>query len=293
MSYTRRLVRGTMSSSSGVGRGALVSSAVSRRRIRPCARREVRQVAADVVEHRLVVLGEVVDHAAGERDAGPAEVLLRNLLARGLFDDRRTRGEDRALTAHDGEVADRCDQGAVPGRRAEQPGHGRNLAGALRLGEQVGRGAAVMLSAGPESGALEEHHQRHLVAQRQLGQPVALGVAAGPDAARERGEVLGTDHHRRAVDHPGAGDDSVGRDVAADERAELAERALVEQVLEPRAGVELALAAMFGQPLRRRPSTASADAEGRGRRASPRQPCSFVMRNSRRRKAIVAPACSR
>ena len=48
---------------------------------------------------------------------------------------------------------------------------------------------------------------------------------------------------------PGAGDDSVGRDVTADQRAELPERALVEQVLEPRAGVELALAVMFGEPL--------------------------------------------
>ena len=71
-----------------------------------------------------------------------------------------------------------------------------NLAGALRLGEQVGGGAAVMLTAGPESGAFEEHHQRHLVAQRKLGESIALGVAARPDTARERGEVLGAHHHR-------------------------------------------------------------------------------------------------
>ena len=75
-------------------------------------------------------------------------------------------------------------------------GDGRDLARALRLGEQVGGGAAVMLSAGPESGALEQHHQRNLVAQRQFGEPVALGVAAGADAAGQRGEVLGADHHR-------------------------------------------------------------------------------------------------
>ena len=48
----------------------------------------------------------------------------------------------------------------------------------------------------------------------------------------------------------GAGDDPVGRDVAADERAELAERALVEKVLEARAGVELALAVVLGEPFR-------------------------------------------
>ena len=128
--------------------------------------------------------------------AGSAEVLLRNLFARRLFDDRRAGGEDRALAAHDGEVAHRRDQRAVPGRRAEQPRHGRNLAGALRLGEQIGGGAAVMLSAGPETGALEQHHQRNPVAQRQLGEPVALRVAAGADAARQRGEVLRADHHR-------------------------------------------------------------------------------------------------
>ena len=167
-----------------------------RRRVRPRARREVRQVAPDVVEDRFVVFGEVVDHPAGQRDAGPAEVLLRNLFARRLFHDRRTCREDRALAAHDGEVAHRRNQRAVPGRRAEQAGHGRDLAGALRLGEQIGGGAAVMLSAGPEAGTLEKHHQRDLVAQRQLGEAIALGVAAGADAAREGGEVLGADHHR-------------------------------------------------------------------------------------------------
>ncbi len=84
----------------------------------------------------------------------------------------------------------------MPGRRTEQAGHGRNLAGALRLGEQIGGGAAVMLSAGPETGTLQKHHQRDLVAQRQLGEAIALGVAAGADAAREGCEVLGADHHR-------------------------------------------------------------------------------------------------
>ena len=48
---------------------------------------------------------------------------------------------------------------------------------------------------------------------------------------------------------PEPGHDSVGRDVAADKRAELAERALVEKVLQPRTGVELALAVVLGEPL--------------------------------------------
>src|SRR5262245_10136738 len=106
-----------------------------------------------------------------------------------------------------------------------------------------------MLTAGPETGTLEEHHERDPVAQREFGQPVAFGVSAGPDAARQGGEVLGADHHGRAVDEAGAGDDSVGGDVAPDERAELTERALVEKVLEARAGIELALAMVLGQPL--------------------------------------------
>ena len=49
---------------------------------------------------------------------------------------------------------------------------------------------------------------------------------------------------------PGAGDDPVGRNVAADQGAELAESALVKEVLETRAGVELALAVVLGEPLR-------------------------------------------
>ena len=84
----------------------------------------------------------------------------------------------------------------MPGRGAEQPRDGRNLAGALRLREQVGGGAAVMLTAGPKTGTLQEHHERNLVAQRQLGEPVALGVAARTDAAGQGREVLGADHHR-------------------------------------------------------------------------------------------------
>ena len=107
-----------------------------------------------------------------------------------------------------------------------------------------------MLTAGPESGTFEQHHQRDLVAQRQLGEPVSLGVAAWADAARQRGEVFRADHHRRTIDKTRAGDDAVGRDLAADERPELAERAGIEESLESCAGIELALAAMLGEPLR-------------------------------------------
>ena len=86
-----------------------------RRRIRPCAGREVGQVAADVVEHCLVVLADVVDHSAGYRDTGSAEVFLRDVLSGRLFDDGRPGSEDRALHTHDPEVAHRGDQGAMSG----------------------------------------------------------------------------------------------------------------------------------------------------------------------------------
>ena len=86
--------------------------------------REVGQVAAHVVEHGRVVGRDVVDHAAGQRDIRTAQVLLRDVLSRRLFDDRRAGGEDGALVAHDGEVADRRDQRAVSGRRAEHRGDG-------------------------------------------------------------------------------------------------------------------------------------------------------------------------
>ena len=106
-----------------------------------------------------------------------------------------------------------------------------------------------MLTARPETRALEKHYQRHLVAQCEFGQPMTLGVSARADAAGQGGEVLGADHHRRTVDQPGTGDDAVGRDVSADEGAELTKRALVEEMLESTARVELALAVVLGQPL--------------------------------------------
>jgi hypothetical protein len=107
-----------------------------------------------------------------------------------------------------------------------------------------------MPAAGPEAGALEQHHQRNLVPQRQFGDAVSLRVAPGTDAAGHGGEILGTQHHRRAVDRPGADDKPVGRDLPADQRAELAERAGVEEPLDARAGIQFALAAVFVEPLR-------------------------------------------
>ena len=238
-----------MSSSSGVARGSLSSSCGNGCRVRPRAGRKVGQVAADVGDHRFVVFGDVVDHPTRQCGDGAAEVFLRDVLSGRLFDDRRPGGEDRALSAHDSEVAHRRHQRAMSGRRAEHGGDGRHLARALRLGEQVGGRATVVSAAGTEAGALEHHHQRNLVAKRQFGDAVTLGVAAGTDAAGQGGEVLGAQHHRRTIDRTGTDDEPVGRDLAADERADFAEGARVEESLDARAGVELALAAVFVEPL--------------------------------------------
>ena len=48
---------------------------------------------------------------------------------------------------------------------------------------------------------------------------------------------------------PGAGDDPVGGDLTADQRAELLEGTGVEEVVDAGAGIEFALAVVFGQPL--------------------------------------------
>ena len=122
--------------------------------------------------------------------------------------------------------------------------------GAARLGEHVGRRARVALPVGPEPGAFQHHDQRHAVGDRELGHAVPLRVRRLADRARLHREVLGRDHHRPAVDATRAHDDRVGRRVvAADERAELLERAGIEQMVDARADVELARAAVLRQPL--------------------------------------------
>ncbi len=88
-----------------------------------------------------------------------------------------------------------------------------------------------------------------LLSQSQFGEPEPLGVAARADGAGQCGEVLGADHHRRSVDASRAGDDPVGGDLTAHQRAELLEGAGVEEVVDAGAGVEFALAVVLGQPL--------------------------------------------
>ena len=232
-----------------VVRGDVVAVGVGR--VRPRRRREVTQVRAHEVERAFVVVGDVVHEAAGERDRGTAEVFLRDRLAERLLHHRGAGGEDRRVPAHHAEVRQRRDERAMAGRRAEHCGDERHPARAPRLGEHVG-GCARAASApvGPKAGAFEHHDQRHAVDDRELGHAVALGVGRRADRARLHGEVFGRDHDRAAVDAARTHDDGVGGGVlAADERAELLERTRVEQVIDARAGVELARVAVFLQPL--------------------------------------------
>jgi hypothetical protein len=76
---------------------------------------------------------------------------------------------------------------------------------------------------GPEACALQQHHQRNPVPHCEFGDAIALGVAAGADTARQRGEVFRAHHDGCAVEQSGADDDSVGRDVTADQGAQLVE----------------------------------------------------------------------
>lgn len=92
------------------------------RRVRPRAGRKIRQVAADHVQSGCVIVGDIVDDPAGQRDVRTTQVLLRNIFARGLFHHRGACGEYRALAGHDGEVAHRGDQRAMTGRRSQHRG---------------------------------------------------------------------------------------------------------------------------------------------------------------------------
>ena len=91
----------------------------------------------------------------------------------------------------------------------------------------------------------------------------------------------------------GAGDDPVGRDVAADERAELAEACPCREGARGARGRRACPCRGVWRVARRRPSTASADAEDPGLRASPSSParssCAIpvVERRSSHRRAHV------
>ena len=101
------------------------------------------------------------------------------------------------------------------------------------------------------AGPLEHEHERDALLRCKLAQPVPLVGRAGADRAAEHGEVLDARDRGPAVDATGAGDERVGgRGVLAGlferahERAELGERAGVEEAFDTGTSVELALRAV-------------------------------------------------
>ena len=136
---------------------------------------------------------------------------------------------------------------AVAGDGPHDRAHERHAAGQLRERLQVAGRAPPALERGlaPLPRALEEQYERHALLGGEVDEAPPLLGGAEPDRASEHAEVLGADEHRPAVHEAVAGDEAVGRhgvDHAPvhrpDERAELDERAGVEQGVDAGAGVE-------------------------------------------------------
>ena len=96
--------------------------------------------------------------------------------------------------------------------------------------------------------ALEQHDEGNALGEREFGDAPALRGAAGADGTGQRGEVLRPDHDRTTVDGAGTGHDAISRHLTH-ERADLAERARIEQMIEALASVELALGVALGESL--------------------------------------------
>ena len=79
--------------------GGIGGSSAHRRRLVD-ARRQVRQEAARLRHRLLLGLGEVVDRAVAAVDVPAAEVLLGDVVAHGVADDRRTGDEQLGDVAH-------------------------------------------------------------------------------------------------------------------------------------------------------------------------------------------------
>ena len=169
-------------------------------------------VAGDLQRMRVVVRVVVRDSGDAAMDVRAAEVLVRDLLARGRLDQGRAADEDRPLAAHDhGFVA-----------------HGRNIRASGRarshddgdLGDAEGREAGLVVEDPPEMLLVGERPR--LMGKKDsagideidAGQPVFEGHFLGPDVlfdggreirpALDRG-IVGNDENLAAVDDADAG----------------------------------------------------------------------------------------
>ena len=185
-------------------------------------------------------------------DVGSAQLLVRDLLARGRLDERRAADEDRPLAADDDRlVAHRRDIGPARGARAHDD---RDLGDAERgqPGLVVEDPAEVLLVRERPGLVREEDPAR--IDEVDAGQPVLQGHLLGADVlldghrevgpALDRG-VVGHDEHLAAVDDADAGDHARRRGLVVvhavgGQRAELQEgRVAVEEPVQPLADEEL------------------------------------------------------
>ncbi len=230
---------------------------------------EVAHQLADAAEAvHVVAAGEVAHAALGGVRAGPAQIIRRYLLLRDRLHHVRPGHEHVAgVLHHEGEVGDGRAVDRPPGAR---PHDRRNLgddARGLRVQLKDVRVPPEALDAlldARAAGVVEADHGRPVFERllHHLHDLVGVGSAQWPAVD---GEVLAEDVDEPAVDGAVAGDHPVaGRTVlvepevsflVADERAELLERVVVEQNVEPLAGRQLvllvlALDALLPTPLR-------------------------------------------
>ena len=216
-----------------------------------------RQQEADVVEAGLLVVGhEGGDARLGGVALGAAQLLEGDLLAGHRLHHVGAGDEHvRGLADHEDEVGHGRAVDGAAGARAEDHadlrGHARGLDVAVEDAAVAGEADHALLDAG--AGAVVEADDRRADRQRQVHELVDLLGEDLAEGAAEDGEVLREDEHLAAVDGAPAGDDTVGvgpllepgrRRAVAGQLVELVEGAVVEQVLDPLAGQQLALAVL-------------------------------------------------
>ena len=152
---------------------------------------------------------------------------------------------------------------AVPGRaRAHQRGHLRDHAARDHLLAEQVAGAREQRAdrlLDPRAGRVEQPHERDPLGQRQVAQPGDLHLAGHAHRPGHHREVVGAHRDQPAVDLAVAGDHAVGRRLLALEPAhgvvdpgvdaQLRERAVVDQQVEPLARGELLLRVLARDPL--------------------------------------------
>ena len=213
-----------------------------------------RQQEADVVEAGPLVVGDEGGHAGLRGVAlGAAQLLEGDLLAGHRLHHVRAGDEHVAgLADHEDEVGhgravDRA-AGAGPEDHADLGGDPGRLDVAPEDAAVGGEADHALLDAG--AGAVVEADDRRPHREGQVHELVDL---LGEDLAQRAavdGEVLGEDEHLAPVDRPPPGDHPVGvgpvlqarrGGAVAGQLVQFVEGAVVEQVLDPLAGQELAL----------------------------------------------------